>query len=85
MCPFVRFAAPFLASAALLTTAAAAQQPSPVIPPSAPMVGLDGKMMLGAVPSAPIPDARGGAGPHAADKVKSVDPPRAPVDPKVFR
>lgn len=49
------------------------------------MVGLDGKTTFGGLPATPIPDARGGAGPGAAEKVKSVEPPRAPVDPKVFR
>jgi hypothetical protein len=70
------------AAAALLPmTAAFGQQASPAVPSSAPLMGLDGKTPLGALASAPVPDAKGGAGPNDQEMGKSIDPPRTPVDP----
>ncbi len=71
-----------LVAAAALATAAMAQQQSPLIPPSAPMIGLDGKTALDASATAPIPDAKGGAGPQRPEKGRSLEPPHPPVQPK---
>jgi len=62
----------------------------PVAPASAPpLVGFDGFSSSGpgrinAVPSAPIPDAKGNAGPAAIEKTKLLDPPRPPPSPGVM-
>lgn len=72
-------------AAALATAAAMAQQQSPLLPPSAPLAGLDGKSGLASSGEVPIPDAKGGAGPQKPEKVRSVEPPRPPVQPPPSR
>lgn len=85
---FARFVGTSLLTAAAMLIPMAAvfgQQASPAVPSSAPLMGLDGKAPLGAMASAPVPDAQGGAGPNAKEKGKSVDPPRTPADPHALR
>jgi hypothetical protein len=75
----------FLLSFAAICRVAAAQQP-PAAPRSAPLLGLDGRSALDAFPgSAPVADPRADGAAHAGDQMKSLEPPRPPVDPKVFR
>jgi hypothetical protein len=65
---------------------AAWAQPSPTIPGPAPLLGLDGRDVLGgAFLSTPIADERGDAASYSAEGVKSLDPPRPPVDPGLLR
>jgi hypothetical protein len=57
--------------------------------PGPPVVGFDGFSSSGssginAVPGAPIPDAKGNAGPAAIEKTKLLDPPRPPPSPGVM-
>ncbi|SKA12094.1 hypothetical protein SAMN02745126_03663 [Enhydrobacter aerosaccus] len=71
-----------LAAAVILAVMAVAQQQSPLIPPSAPLIGIDAKSGLNSSGAAPIPDAKGGAGPQRPEKGRSLEPPRPPVQPK---
>jgi len=74
--------APTLACAPTFAWAQAqTRSDSPVIPPSAPLVSLDGSTTLGSLQVKPIPDAKGNAGPDAVSKTKLLDPPRAPPTP----
>jgi hypothetical protein len=75
----------FLLAFAAICRIAAAQQ-SPAVPQPAPLLGLDGRSALDALPSsAPIAHPRADPVAHAADEMKSLEPPRPPVDPQVLR
>jgi hypothetical protein len=73
---------------AVLWPIAACADP-PASAPAPPLVGFDGFSSSGsgrinAVPGAPIPDAKGNAGPAAIEKTKLLDPPRPPPSPGVM-
>jgi len=74
--------------AVLWPIAACAEPPMAPVRPG-PLVGFDGFSSSGssginAVPGAPIPDAKGNAGPAAIEKTKLLDPPRPPPSPGVM-
>jgi hypothetical protein len=68
---------------AILWPVAACADPPVVGRPAPPIVGFDGfssagQSRINAVPGAPIPDAKGNAGPAAIEKTKLLDPPPPP-------
>jgi hypothetical protein len=68
---------------------ACADQPAAPGRPQPPLVGFDGFSSSGpdrttTLPVAPIPDAKGNAGPAALEKTKLLDPPRPPPSPGVM-
>lgn len=75
---------------AVLWPAVACAEPSAApVRPAPPLVGFDGFSSSGpgrfnTVPVAPIPDAKGNAGPAAIEKTKLLDPPRPPPSPGVM-
>ena len=76
--------------AVLWPIAACADPPvSAPMRPGPPLVGFEGFSSSGpdrtnALPVAPIPDAKGNAGPAAIEKTKLLDPSRPPPSPGVM-
>ena len=75
--------------AVLWPAVACAEQPVASPRPAPPLAGFSGFSSSGpdrtsAHPVAPIPDAKGNAGPAAIEKTKLLDPPRPPPSPGVM-
>lgn len=61
---------------------ASAQQQSPPLLPSMPVMKPGDKPTAGTASAAPIADPKGGAGPQRPEDGRSVEPPRTPVPAK---